>query len=396
MTALAPHDSLLIFCTQAIVGGAWRRLVELLEYLDGRGYSCHLIAWTSPEVLALGRLPHVTVHGIEVAGGQENSLRFGWESFRRLRRIELPRGRAVWAGSFVGTSGLGLAVARRIYPIRVFSFLRGVEMERSRLRGEKRASAGPRLRGAAHRALMRFMLRSSDLLITQTEDALAKVEASYGRLARRSALLHNNINAGWIRRGAEEALREAGAPRDPSIFRVCFVGRLNLRVKGIDTLVAVADRLRALPIEFHIVGGGEDAAALAAEVARRGLGERVRLHGELRNPLVVMAGCDLVVVPSRSDAMPNVVLEGLAVGRPVIGSAVEGIRLILEHEELLFPPEDVGRFAGMVERASRGGDYLRRLEELSRSRADRFVFDWGGRFLALLAGATEAAARKAA
>jgi glycosyltransferase involved in cell wall biosynthesis len=120
---------------------------------------------------------------------------------------------------------------------------------------------------------------------------------------------------------------ELGVPAGAK--RVLFVGSL-VPVKNVPVLVGAFDRLRrqmSEPVELAIVGGGFLASSVRRELDRRGLGGTVRMVGP-RAPAEVAAwlgASDVLCLPSRSEGVPNVVLEALACGRPVVASAVGGI-----------------------------------------------------------------------
>jgi len=99
--------------------------------------------------------------------------------------------------------------------------------------------------------------------------------------------------------------------------------------KGLPLLIAASERLRAEGERFSltIVGDGEMREELEAEVARRNLGGIVTLAGiqtsdEIRDHL---KRCRAFVLPSFAEGLPVVIMEALALGRPVIATAVAGI-----------------------------------------------------------------------
>jgi glycosyltransferase involved in cell wall biosynthesis len=120
-------------------------------------------------------------------------------------------------------------------------------------------------------------------------------------------------------------------PRDDGRLRVLAVGRL-VEKKGFDTLVAAVARLD-VPVSLRIVGTGPQQTALRESVVRHRLDGRVELvgrrsHGELP---AEYAWSDVVAVPSvvdsrgDRDGLPNVVLEAMAGGRPVVASDVSAL-----------------------------------------------------------------------
>ncbi|MGN6305847.1 MAG: glycosyltransferase family 4 protein, partial [Mesorhizobium sp.] len=91
----------------------------------------------------------------------------------------------------------------------------------------------------------------------------------------------------------------------------------------IDALVQ-AEALASRRISAVMVGAGEDLPRYKQQVVRLGLGDRVTFHAPMP-ARQAFALARLVVVPSRAEAMPYIVLETLAAGAPMIATAVGGI-----------------------------------------------------------------------
>jgi len=117
--------------------------------------------------------------------------------------------------------------------------------------------------------------------------------------------------------------------------------------KGQDILIDnFAGLLDAAPdLELYLIGDvafkREWAAALRQRVAERGLAGRVRFMGPRHDALDFIYAADVLLLPSRAEAMPLVVLEAMALGTPVIASAVDGVPELVKHGStgLLFDPE---------------------------------------------------------
>lgn len=122
---------------------------------------------------------------------------------------------------------------------------------------------------------------------------------------------------------------------------ILTVARLS-REKGIDTLIDAAAILhRQRPhARVVVVGDGVDRTSLDARVRSRGLTGVVRLVGFLDDIWPALAAADVFCLPSRSEGMPNALLEAMAVGRPVVATSVGGIPEAIEDERngLLVPP----------------------------------------------------------
>ena len=113
-------------------------------------------------------------------------------------------------------------------------------------------------------------------------------------------------------------------------------------------------RLRAdgKPVTLTLGGDGEEMENLKAQVARLGLGDAVRFLGHVKARYGFSEG-SVLVVPSRGDSMPYVVIEAAAAGIPMVAANVGGIPEIFgpDHTEALFAPNIVGAMADAIEGA---------------------------------------------
>jgi glycosyltransferase involved in cell wall biosynthesis len=175
-----------------------------------------------------------------------------------------------------------------------------------------------------------------------------------------------------------ERFRPQPPPRDDGVLRLLAVGRL-VRKKGLDVLVEAVRRL-PVPFELRIVGGGPERERLRGAVEAGGLGDRVRLTGPATHAELPAryAEAHVVVVPSvvdpsgDRDGLPNVVLEAMASGRPVVASDVAAISTAVAHRRsgLLVPPGDPDALAAALtelaaapcRRAALGAAARRRVE----------------------------------
>lgn len=112
---------------------------------------------------------------------------------------------------------------------------------------------------------------------------------------------------------------------------VLALGRLH-RNKAFDLLVRA---LGCLPgVHAVIAGEGPERAALESLARSEAVADRLHLPGWRRDTARLLAGCDLLVCPSRQEPLGNVVLEAWSAGRPVVAAAAAGPR------ELIRPGED--------------------------------------------------------
>jgi glycosyltransferase involved in cell wall biosynthesis len=115
--------------------------------------------------------------------------------------------------------------------------------------------------------------------------------------------------------------RRYGVPTDAPL--IVSIGRLHPQ-KDIDTLLAALQALRRRIPEVRalLVGEGPEDRRLRAETARRGLDDAVVFAGWSDNPADEMAAADVVAVSSRWESGPFVIPEALALGTPVVSTAV--------------------------------------------------------------------------
>lgn len=154
------------------------------------------------------------------------------------------------------------------------------------------------------------------------------------------------------------------------------MGRLIYQ-KGFDLLVTSFSRLAA---EFPrwrlvIVGDGEKRQEIAAQVAHLGLAGRVILTGRLQNPFPVLAQGDLFVLSSRFEGFPNVLLEAMACGLPVVSfDCPSGPSEIIRDgvDGILVPPGDVDALTVALGRLMGDPDERARLAARAKEVTERF------------------------
>ncbi len=154
---------------------------------------------------------------------------------------------------------------------------------------------------------------------------------------------------------------------------VLFVGNV-IAVKGIDVLIEAAARLRTRPdledVRFVLVGGGADIPRYEELARERGVGEVLRFTGFRPTDEVPtwMAACDVLCLPSRSEGLPNVILEAMGVGRAIVATRVGGVPDLIEDggNGLLVPSEAPDALATALARLLGDPGERERMGERSR------------------------------
>ena len=161
------------------------------------------------------------------------------------------------------------------------------------------------------------------------------------------------------------------------VRRVATVANLRPE-KGHDVLLdAAAIVVRRFPdAHFDIVGAGPELAALEARAESLGLTSAVSFLGHCEDVPARLAAADLFVLPSRSEAFPNAVLEAMAIGLPTIASAVGGLLEVIQPERngVLVPVGDPQALARAISGLMADPARAARLGAAARAHAQTFSF----------------------
>jgi glycosyltransferase involved in cell wall biosynthesis len=193
-------------------------------------------------------------------------------------------------------------------------------------------------------ALTRRVLRRADFLITVSGDLRETALGMGADPVRSRAVLNGCDTSIFHPRDAREARRLLGISEDGEA--IVYVGRLDT-AKGLGELIEATAQLRMERPQAHcyIVGDGPDKPLLVEAIAKHDAGQGVTLVPACPTDQVAlwMAAADLVTLPSYREGCPNVVIEALASGRPVVASDVGGIPELMDHHcGRLVPARDAG------------------------------------------------------
>ena len=171
---------------------------------------------------------------------------------------------------------------------------------------------------------------------------------------------------------------------DPEERAILFVGRLH-EVKGPIYLVKAMkdvvdqgkEKLGKIPV-LRMVGDGSQREEVEKLIRVNSLSEWIRLEGNIPKNMLPLYfnACDLVVIPSTSDSFPNVALEALASGKPVVGSRVGGIPEIVEEgvNGLLAPPGDHQQLARHIITLLQDRELYKKMSVGNREKAPEFAW----------------------
>jgi len=179
------------------------------------------------------------------------------------------------------------------------------------------AGGNPVLRGLAVE-----YLRNGGQIVSVSPAISEDLTQEFGVDPRRISLMHNVVDTIKISTLVSEPVD--GGLFDDDIPTVLFVGRLE-RVKGLEYLLhAISNIAESASVRCVIVGEGSQSGYLRALVKHLGIAEHASFAGEQSNPYMYMSRATMFVLPSTSEGMPNVLLEAMACGCPVIATDIAG------------------------------------------------------------------------
>jgi len=190
--------------------------------------------------------------------------------------------------------------------------------------------------------------RRTDRIIA-VSDAVKQILTGDGIAADAITVVPDGIDPDEIRRAAKPALDIRSQLRIPAGAPLAVNAAALVDHKDQRTLVRAAQYARALEPELHwiIAGDGPLRAALTREIARLELGDRVHLVGYVDRIEALIAEASVFVMSSKTEGLGSVILNALALERPVAATAAGGIPEILP-AEVLVPPGDADALAHKV------------------------------------------------
>ena len=199
-----------------------------------------------------------------------------------------------------------------------------------------------RIPGRLVRRLTVSTLRRAAFTTTVSGDLL-RTARSLGADAARSAAILNGCDTAVFHPRNKAAAR-SGLGLDPAAKIILYAGRMDVR-KGLRELVDAMAGLRARHPDAlcYLLGDGPDKPLLEQAIAAHQAQAMIRFAPAAPTETVAqwMAACDVFTLPSYKEGCPNVVLEALASGRPVVATNVGGIPELMDSRSgRLVPAQD--------------------------------------------------------
>jgi glycosyltransferase involved in cell wall biosynthesis len=246
------------------------------------------------------------------------------------------------------------------------------------------AQGAPRLLLWANHQVEFLGLLFSDRIITVNRDFRERVLKIMRKQHRREvSVLYNNIPplSPSIPGEPMEIRQRYGIPEYSKL--IVTAGVLH-RGKNIETLLNSLVRIDHENLFLFVIGEGRTPADAQYERSLRGMTENLGLSqhvmftGWLAKEVAwaIFRAADLFVLPSKSEGMPNVLLEALGCNLACFGSDIPGIREILLYRPLLFDPDNESLLAKQIEQFLCDEVFSEEIRRLCQSRKEGFSFDW--------------------
>ena len=320
-----------VVVSQLGLGGAERQTTLLLEKLAGSAWAPRVVVCLSGHVEPYG--PRIEAAGYRVVVLER---RRSFDPGRLLRLRALLRREAIdliHAVHMLASGYCALASAGG----------------RARLVPTARGTVVPphALRWFVYRA----MLRRAPVVLANSHRGAEFLCRRLGARPGSLRVVPNGIDFGGIRRAADRGALRTELGLAPDVPVVAWVGKNN-RVKNVPRLASLLRELTARHADLHAVIAGVGLGPEARAEHFAGLPEdRVHLLGPRSDVPSILAAADALVLTSDSEGCPNVVLESLAIGRPVVAPDVGDVRRMIGDDAagaIVGAPDDIPSFADAV------------------------------------------------
>jgi glycosyltransferase involved in cell wall biosynthesis len=323
----------ILHATRAPVGGIFRHIIDLANGQADRGHQVGVIADSltggerADQALAeIAPRLALGVHRIAIHREPRPTDPLAWMRLRSLiakLKPDVLHGHGAKAGAFIRLR------SRADDAIRVYT-----------PHGGSLHYPLNTVKGALYSRLERALMNATDLFLFESAFARDTYQRMIGTPKGLVRCVFNGVTAGEF----------DPVPKADDATDIVYVGEFR-NIKGADLLIDAVARLHAdgKPLTLTLAGDGEEMANLKAQVERLGLTHSVRFIGHVKARYGFSKG-RLLVVPSRGDSMPYVVIEAGAAGVPMVAANVGGIPEIFgSSNDALFAPNIPGAIADAIE-----------------------------------------------
>jgi len=260
-----------------------------------------------------------------------------WRLVRRLVVLCREIKPAIWHGHDYKSDALGWLI-HRFYPMKLVSTVHGWGV--------------PGQRVWLYHWIDRLCLRGFDRVFCVSAEQLAICRRA-GISAAICEVLENGVDCQAFRPAVDSAARKRELGIPSTRFVLGYVGRFS-KEKNLTLLLDVARKLIEGTSDVHLllVGDGPERQDLHAHAERLGITGHVTFTGYAIDPRPYYSAIDAFILLSRSEGLPNVLLEAMAMGIPAVCTSVGGIPAVIDPDNtgILVPLNDISATVAAVQR----------------------------------------------
>lgn len=306
---------------EATIGGTRRHVVDACRGLRARGVRVTLVASALREPRFRDDLALLARDGVEVRElAMVRAIRphkdaahvFALRKMLQELRPDVVHTHSSKAGAIGRLASWSTGIGARVHTPHTFAFLFGAMFS-----GFSRS---------LFRTVEKELARKTDRFLAVSADEAATFASADFIPASKVRVVGNGIDMAPFEGATAIERSVLGVPQHAPLGLV--VGLLNV-AKGQDlALRALASPMLA-NVHLAFAGSGEQEAELRALARELGVESRVHFLGWRDDVPRLLASCDVLLLPSRWEGMPYIVLEAMAAGRPVVATPVDGARALL-------------------------------------------------------------------
>lgn len=330
----------IVHCFRSPVGGIFRHVRDLTEAQVAAGHKVGIVCDSTTggdyEEKLFAGMRHLLALGVHRTPMQRHigpgDLASAWRTFRIIKGLQpdIIHGHGAKGGVYARLFGSLLRVSRsrvaRLY---------------SPHGGSLHYDEGT-LTGKLFFRLEALMARFTDHLLFVSDYERRAYRTKVGEPPVPNSLVYNGLRPEEFK----------PVPATPGAADLLYIGMMR-DLKGPDIFidaVGMAQKRLGRTLSAVMVGAGEDLPKYREQVRSLGLADRIAFHPPMP-ARQAFALARIVVVPSRAEAMPYIVLEALGAGKPVIAAAVGGIPEIFGEGSPALVPPDASVLAGKIAEA---------------------------------------------
>lgn len=228
------------------------------------------------------------------------------------------------------------------------------------------------------RGIERRLTKLADHLIFQTSFDRDDILSRNNTDECKTTIIPNSINESWFDK------KHKNTNNSSALKNILYLGSYNDR-KGVmfllEAINLIKDQLKDVTVTLY--GYGNEKKKLETYVTDNHLGGIVNINDKMTDPITKIGQYDLMVIPSIYDSYPNVILESIFTGTPVIASNNSGMKEILQYKELLFNTADPKDIARNILSLLDNTHYIR-VKELCLERQIAHDFNWPEKFIEII------------